>query len=779
MSKKHASLTNTRCHTAEPSLDFDLAKSHLVLHKEKLMKEASLQYTEGNKLIVYDSDAEIIYDSRDDCFSTQPKKERRLLMRQLLLQRKEIWEKRRMKVENELTFEELKELDRARARFPQKLIPHYTPKTRLLLPKKTPLLFSSHFECGNLRRAVLTADDEYELQLHPDSGARSYSQWFYFCVRNRRKGKVRLSVRNMRKSRASFVDGMLPAVWSKARQQREGVKWHSAGEDVTYHKAKESETDPEFILSFSYTFQYENDCVYFAHSIPYSYSKLEGFLKKIESKANLKHIVAVKTLCHTFVLNKCPYLVITENKREKPSIVVTGRVHPGESNSSYVIEGFINFLLSSDSRAKKLRSSFVFYVIPMLNPDGVIFGNYRCSVTGADLNRNWISPSKILQPTIYFTKRLIQELSQKQQPLASFCDFHGHSSNRNVFLLGCQSALNDCECQEKNRRIKLFARVLSKLSPHFSFAGSKFGVEKNKLSTGRVVIYKEFGVLQSYTLESSMHGSDFLATEAASKNSKSLAHFSLQDLSNIGKTVALAYFTQSVLIQREGLPDRKQIEEFIENFNRAKKVSQYSKIHIKTLNHARNERQLVSVEPEEQRTCHNEYKGSSRNARENCKVESSLPSIGKQTSVATVLHAPLAKFAYTESKQDDYKRSYKPLKQSARIAFDRLAADRRYLRPRNVELGTSHKKNFQVSTSLEKHAKAFHSAQSQTRYKNCTLRSRKGCKQLDALNAVQSSAAVQEEGMYRSMNMQLKVRKRKFNWEPDEAKKGIYCSLCQ
>lgn len=45
-----------------------------------------------------------------------------------------------------------------------------------------------------------------------------------------------------------------------------------------------------------------------------------------------------------------------------------------------------------------LRDQFVFKIIPMLNPDGVINGNYRCSLIGKDLNRVWQAPDKTLHP---------------------------------------------------------------------------------------------------------------------------------------------------------------------------------------------------------------------------------------------------------------------------------------------------------------------------------------------------------------------------------------------
>ena len=99
------------------------------------------------------------------------------------------------------------------------------------------------------------------------------------------------------------------------------------------------------------------------------------------------------------------------------------------------MQGFISHLTSDTPEAKMLRRSFVFKIIPMLNPDGVIYGNYRCSLLGVDLNRRWLSPSRILHPTIYYTKRMIKVLSETQE-ITLFVDLHGHSRKRDSFMYG-------------------------------------------------------------------------------------------------------------------------------------------------------------------------------------------------------------------------------------------------------------------------------------------------------------------------------------------------------
>lgn len=39
--------------------------------------------------------------------------------------------------------------------------------------------------------------------------------------------------------------------------------------------------------------------------------------------------------------------------------------------------GLVNFLISDDIDAVRLREKVVFKIIPMINPDGVVAGNYR------------------------------------------------------------------------------------------------------------------------------------------------------------------------------------------------------------------------------------------------------------------------------------------------------------------------------------------------------------------------------------------------------------------
>jgi len=49
---------------------------------------------------------------------------------------------------------------------------------------------------------------------------------------------------------------------------------------------------------------------------------------------------------------------------------------------------------------------------------------------------------------------------------------------------------------------------MDKLEPFFSFRNCSFVVEKSKEATARVVVWRELGVIRSYTMESTYCGAD-------------------------------------------------------------------------------------------------------------------------------------------------------------------------------------------------------------------------------------------------------------------------------
>lgn len=147
-------------------------------------------------------------------------------------------------------------------------------------------------------------------------------------------------------------------------------------------------------------------------------------------------------LCKTLAGNDCEMVIITnftsrpEEIAVRRAIILTSRVHPGESNASFLMHGTLEFLTSEDEGAQYLRNNFVFKVIPMLNPDGVIIGNYRCSLSCQDLNRQWILANSKLFPENFAAKMMMRKTLESRD-IMFYCDYHGHSRMKNLFMYGC------------------------------------------------------------------------------------------------------------------------------------------------------------------------------------------------------------------------------------------------------------------------------------------------------------------------------------------------------
>ena len=115
---------------------------------------------------------------------------------------------------------------------------------------------------------------------------------------------------------------------------------------------------------------------------------------------------------------------------------ISARVHPGETPSSHVMKGVLNFLLSKkDIRAQILRRYFVFKLVPMINPDGVYHGHYRMDIYNQNLNRYYNMPDLKRQPAIYAITSFL-EYYNRLESLFMYVDLHAHNSKKGTFVYG-------------------------------------------------------------------------------------------------------------------------------------------------------------------------------------------------------------------------------------------------------------------------------------------------------------------------------------------------------
>ena len=292
-------------------------------------------------------------------------------------------------------------------------------------------------------------------------------------------------------------------------------------EEIVYEKSelvRRYSRDPSKVkhyykLSFSYEFKNQDDKVYFSYCYPYTFSKLVNFLRDYTVGPNRRpkqiDYYGQSTFCKSLSGVDVPMVTITSRihsdpmeynlvklsdfedadsklsiplYKKKKFIIITGRVHPGESNASWMMQGFIKSLLGNSFAAKQLRKRVVFKIIPMLNVDGVISGNYRTSMSGSDLNRRYLHPDPRLHPEICAVKDLVADLiygkpkleedkNAEKEPelegedILTFIDMHGHSRKKNVFIYGPQYMISN----EMYYRSRLIPKLLSEETAKFRY----------------------------------------------------------------------------------------------------------------------------------------------------------------------------------------------------------------------------------------------------------------------------------------------------------------------
>ena len=132
----------------------------------------------------------------------------------------------------------------------------------------------------------------------------------------------------------------------------------------------------------SQEFGLHGDTCYIAHCYPYSFTDLKNDLDRL-SLSRPADVLRRDVLCESHGGNSCFILTVTDEcmsmrgvegetwKRdrlfslrflavpidEKKFAIITARIHPGETNSSYMMRGLLEFITSDDRIAAVRHSS--------------------------------------------------------------------------------------------------------------------------------------------------------------------------------------------------------------------------------------------------------------------------------------------------------------------------------------------------------------------------------------------------------------------------------------
>ena len=296
---------------------------------------------------------------------------------------------------------------------------------------------SSGFDAGAIEIVSATSAGAIDLNIRKDSNA-DIIQWFYYRLQGGRDQPC--SMRLLNAGASAYPDG-----WNDYRAMASYDRVHWFRVPTTFDGQ---------VLTIAHT--PEADSVYYAYFEPYSW---ERHLELLD-RAQLSEHVRLLDLGCSVDGRDINALVIGDPAAAK-KVWVIARQHPGETMAEWFVEGMLDALLDpSDPFGRQLLKQAVFYVVPNMNPDGAVRGNLRTNAAGANLNREWNTPTMERSPEVFVVKQKIQETG-----CDLFLDVHGDEALPYVFVAGSSALPNFSEAQRAQE--KTFSDAFKVASPDF------------------------------------------------------------------------------------------------------------------------------------------------------------------------------------------------------------------------------------------------------------------------------------------------------------------------
>lgn len=267
------------------------------------------------------------------------------------------------------------------------------------------------FDSGNIEVIDVSDNSNIRLSIRNDHQS-DFFQWFHFKVHGRAHEEYRLVIENA--SESAYVEG-----------------WND------YQAVASYDRDDWFRVPTSYengqlviNHVHEHEVIYYAYFAPYSYERHQDLIHRCQ----MLPLCSLTHLGNTIDSRDMTMLTINRGDSTKRPVWVIARQHPGESMAEWLIEGLLMRLLDdTDPVAQELLKHVTFHIVPNMNPDGSVRGHLRTNAVGANLNREWLTPSMEQSPEVFLVRDMM-----KQTGVDLFLDIHGDEAIPYNFLAGCE-----------------------------------------------------------------------------------------------------------------------------------------------------------------------------------------------------------------------------------------------------------------------------------------------------------------------------------------------------
>lgn len=316
---------------------------------------------------------------------------------------------------------------------------------------------SQNFDAGAI--TVLRAESPEQIDLHIRKDSNSdFAQWFFFRVSGVAKQACTLRFLNLQQT-------AYPGGWKDYRvvASYDLKNWFRV--DTVYENE---------IMTVTHT--PEHDSVYYAYFEPYSWQRHQETVARFAALPNVSHHNLGATLD-----GREMDLLVLGNPEAKRNIWFIGRQHPGESMAEWFIEGMLESLLNrANPIGRLLLENARFYVVPNMNPDGSVRGNLRTNASGANLNREWMTPSMAASPEVFLVKNKILETGCDM-----FFDIHGDEALPYNFVAGSEmlEGFKPEQLKQQQEFIQHYKLASPDFQDEFGYAASRYNADMLKLAS--------------------------------------------------------------------------------------------------------------------------------------------------------------------------------------------------------------------------------------------------------------------------------------------------------